>query len=83
MRVLVTGAHGFIGKNLSAHLNEQEQFSVLVFARENTLDELQGFVEQADAVVHLACISNDPRFELNPKLGQEINFDCFELSVKF
>ena len=54
MRVLVTGAHGFIGKNLSAHLNEQEQFSVLVFARENTLDELQGFVEQADAVVHLA-----------------------------
>jgi UDP-2-acetamido-2,6-beta-L-arabino-hexul-4-ose reductase len=54
MRVLVTGAQGFIGKNLTAHLNEQEQFSVLVFARENTLDELQGFVEQADAVVHLA-----------------------------
>jgi nucleoside-diphosphate-sugar epimerase len=31
----------------------------------------------ADAVIHLACISNDPSFELNPHLGKSINFDCF------
>ena len=31
-----------------------------------------------DIVIHLACISNDPSFELNPKLGKEINLDCFE-----
>jgi nucleoside-diphosphate-sugar epimerase len=30
-----------------------------------------------DAVLHLACISNDPSFELNPQLGKSINFDCF------
>ena len=30
-----------------------------------------------DAVIHLACISNDPSFELNPGLGQSINFDAF------
>lgn len=30
-----------------------------------------------DAVIHLACISNDPSFELNPGLGKSINFDCF------
>lgn len=30
-----------------------------------------------DAVIHLACISNDPSFELNPELGKSINFDCF------
>lgn len=30
-----------------------------------------------DAVVHLACISNDPSFELNPELGKSINYDCF------
>jgi UDP-2-acetamido-2,6-beta-L-arabino-hexul-4-ose reductase len=54
MRILVTGANGFIGKNLVMHLNEQEQFSVLTFIRENTLDELQEFVEQADAIIHLA-----------------------------
>jgi nucleoside-diphosphate-sugar epimerase len=30
-----------------------------------------------DAVIHLACISNDPSFELNPTLGRSINFDAF------
>lgn len=31
----------------------------------------------ADAVIHLACISNDPSFELDPKLGKSINLDAF------
>lgn len=35
-----------------------------------------------DAVIHLACISNDPSFELNPDLGKSINFDAFEPLVK-
>ena len=30
-----------------------------------------------DAVIHLACISNDPSFELNPELGKSINLDAF------
>jgi nucleoside-diphosphate-sugar epimerase len=30
-----------------------------------------------DAVIHLACISNDPSFELDPALGRSINFDAF------
>src|SRR5262249_24977172 len=29
-------------------------------------------------VIHLACISNDPSFELDPLLGKSINYDCFE-----
>ena len=29
-------------------------------------------------VIHLACISNDPSFELNPNLGKSINLDPFE-----
>jgi nucleoside-diphosphate-sugar epimerase len=33
-------------------------------------------------VIHLACISNDPSFDLNPKLGQSINLDAFEPLVK-
>src|SRR4029450_10932805 len=32
----------------------------------------------AEAVIHLACISNDPSFELNPTLSRSINYDCFE-----
>jgi len=35
-----------------------------------------------DAVIHLACISNDPSFELNPALGREVNYDCFRPFVK-
>ncbi|MEM8892768.1 MAG: SDR family oxidoreductase [Bacteroidota bacterium] len=34
-----------------------------------------------DVVIHLACISNDPSFELNPELGKEINLDAFEPMV--
>ena len=34
-------------------------------------------VEDVDVVLHLACISNDPSFELNPELGKSINFDAF------
>lgn len=35
-----------------------------------------------DVVIHLACISNDPSFELNPTLGKSINLDAFEPLVK-
>lgn len=35
-----------------------------------------------DAVIHLACISNDPSFDLNPDLGRSINYDCFRPLVK-
>ena len=35
-----------------------------------------------NAVIHLACISNDPSFELNPGLGKSINYDCFLPLVK-
>ncbi|HBH00805.1 MAG TPA: UDP-glucose 4-epimerase [Candidatus Rokubacteria bacterium] len=30
-----------------------------------------------DAVIHLACISNDPSFALDPELGKSINYDAF------
>jgi len=35
-----------------------------------------------EAIIHLACISNDPSFELDPELGKSINYDCFEPLVK-
>jgi nucleoside-diphosphate-sugar epimerase len=34
-------------------------------------------LQGCDAVIHLACISNDPSFELNPALGRSINRDAF------
>ncbi len=36
-----------------------------------------------DAVVHLAAISNDPSFELDPLLGRSINLGAFEPLVRY
>jgi nucleoside-diphosphate-sugar epimerase len=43
---------------------------------------LKKLLAKQDAVIHLACISNDPSFELNPTLGKSINLDAFEPMVK-
>jgi nucleoside-diphosphate-sugar epimerase len=39
-------------------------------------------VKNVDFVIHLACVSNDPSFELNPELGKSINFDAFRPLVQ-
>lgn len=39
-------------------------------------------VANHDVVIHLACISNDPSFEMNPELGKSINLDAFSPLVK-
>lgn len=38
---------------------------------------LRRILPGCDAIIHLACISNDPSFELDPELGKSINFDAF------
>ena len=38
---------------------------------------LRQILPGCDAVIHLACISNDPSFELDPHLGRSINYDAF------
>jgi nucleoside-diphosphate-sugar epimerase len=38
---------------------------------------LERALSGCDAVIHLACISNDPSFELDPQLGKSINYDAF------
>lgn len=43
---------------------------------------LEKLLPGIDAVIHLACISNDPSFDLNPGLGRSINLDAFEPLVK-
>jgi nucleoside-diphosphate-sugar epimerase len=47
----------------------------------NEEDLNKAFKEQ-DMVIHLACISNDPSFEMNPDLGKSINLDAFPKILK-
>jgi len=53
-RVLVTGAHGFIGKNLVVRLGELPGVAASTFVRGDSPAALPALVAQADAVVHLA-----------------------------
>lgn len=48
--------------------------------RDRTL--LHKAIPGCNAVIHLACISNDPSFELNPTLGRSINYDAFPPLVR-
>ena len=46
------------------------------------LSLLKKIIRNFDCIIHLACISNDPSFDLNPELCKSINFDPFEDLVK-
>ena len=45
-------------------------------------DLLKKELPNHEVVIHLACISNDPSFELDPKLGKSINLDAFKPLVE-
>ena len=55
--VLITGADGFVGKNLISTLKELESLEILKYDIKNTLDELKDFTMRADFVFHLAGVN--------------------------
>ena len=62
MKVLVTGANGFVARNLIAHFAERADVEVLAFTREHTVSELADMVSRADFIFHLAGVNrpDDP-----------------------
>lgn len=57
MKVLITGANGFVGKNLQLHLAERQDVEVVCFTREHTLAQLTDLLQGVDFVFHLAGIN--------------------------
>lgn len=57
MRVLVTGASGFIGKNLLLHLQEKGGIDVVPFTRNHSIDDLPTLLGDVDWVFHLAGVN--------------------------
>lgn len=46
------------------------------------IDLVKKSLKGMDTVIHLACISNDPSFDMDPELGKSINFSCFRPLVE-
>lgn len=57
MRVLITGANGFIGKNLQLHLAEREDVEVVCFTRNDDVADLTALLDGVDFVFHLAGVN--------------------------
>lgn len=82
---LITGANSFIGKYLCDKLDkENEKYKGLDLKSKNSkiinLDirdkNIDKFIEKDQIVIHLAAVSNDKRFDDNPKIAKEINEDA-------
>lgn len=57
MKLLITGAEGFIAKNLRLHLSTKENVEVLYFSRDHDAAELKQLLEKADFIFHLAGVN--------------------------
>jgi UDP-2-acetamido-2,6-beta-L-arabino-hexul-4-ose reductase len=62
-KVLITGANGFVGRNLQLHLAERRDVQVLCFTRDSDVAQLPGLLQEVDFVFHLAGVNRpqDPQ----------------------
>lgn len=63
-----------------SHLPKHPNLTVIEGDIRDTAKLARAF-QGIDTVLHLACISNDPSFELDEGLSESINYDCFEPMV--
>lgn len=63
------------------HLGEHKRLYKIKGDIRDKMDLINSFMHQ-HMVIHLACVSNDPSFDLNPDLGRQVNVDCFPLMIK-
>lgn len=57
MNVLITGANGFIGKNLFVYLQKQDDINIFTFDKENSVEELEEYIKNSDFIFHLAGVN--------------------------
>ncbi len=62
MNILVTGANGFVGRNLCSHLKLMENINLYEFDKENTTEELKTMVMDSQFIMHFAGV-NRPKDE--------------------
>lgn len=75
MNVLITGANGFIGKNLISVLEENKAYKIIKFTRDHGITNLENKIKNAEFIIHLAGINRAK----NKKLFWEVNNDLTEI----
>lgn len=93
-KILIIGGAGYVGSELVDLLlseNEVKVYDLFLYNKpqeQKNLELIHGDIrdrklliksaKNCDSIINLACISNDPSFELNPELGKSINLDAFD-----
>ena len=85
MRILITGANGFVGKNLVAELKNRGYENLYLYDRENTKADLEKWTKDCEFVFHLAGVNrpeNEEEFmEGNADLTSQL-IELLEKSIK-
>tara|TARA_Y100001970_G_scaffold294333_1_gene450872 strand:- start:7708 stop:8826 length:1119 start_codon:yes stop_codon:yes gene_type:complete len=82
MHVLVTGANGFVGKNLCVFLSEKENINIIKFTKNNSDKELLSFVKEADFIIHLAGVNRPKKNEDFQKGNNEFTKKLCEVVIE-
>lgn len=69
MNILITGAGGFIARNLILKLNEDNSNNIFKYYRGDSINVLSEYLRSADIIIHLAG-ENRPQ---NPELFEQVN----------
>ncbi len=76
MRVLVTGAKGFIGKNLITRLKEEKDVEIIEFDKDDSFDLIENNISNIDFIYHLAGVNrptnNNEFYSGNTDLTKQI-----------
>ena len=86
MKVLITGADGFIAKNLIEHLKRDENLHLYSFTKNDSCSILDAYLKEADFVFHLAGVNRpqniDEFYEGNRDLTKQIVDTLTQLEKK-
>jgi len=63
MKILITGADGFIAKNLIVHLKREEKFKLYTFTKDESYSLLEAYLKEVDFIFHLAGVNRPQNIE--------------------